>query len=938
MSGYRLAVTTTGTEDPRVDQLLRASRELGLEPSAVTIVDLYHLDGDLSQEDAALLANKLLIDPVTQTGRWETTDDPPHHDLEIGYRPGVADIAAEELVRAAHRLGIDGLTRAATGHRYDIEALDDDQLRLLAERLLVNEVTQRWTIGHLYPGYVVDADAAPPIETIAIRGLDPTALDALSHERGLSLSTDELVAIAAHYADVGRDPTDAELEMLAQTWSEHCCHKTFRATIQHGEERIDGLLDAFLRAATDQIDAPWVRSAFVDNAGIVAFDDSWDVCVKAETHNHPSAIEPFGGANTGVGGVVRDVIGVSAKPIAITDVLCFGLTDIDRDDLPDGVLHPARIRAGVIEGIGDYGNKIGVPTIAGAILHDPAYTTTPLVFAGCVGLLPRNSHRTEPRPGDHIVVLGGAVGRDGVGGATFSSRSMGSETLEVAGAAVQIGRPITEKGLIDIVVAARDAGLYTAITDCGAGGLSSAIGEMAEGLGADVSLDDVPTKYPGLAAWELWLSEAQERMVLAVPDPEPLEELARIFQVPICVVGTFTDTGRVVVRHGDDTALDIDLEFLHDGRPAVAMVSEPPAVERPERRPTGIDPNDALLVLLTHPSIRSNESVIRTYDHEVLGGTVVRPLTGVEADAPSDGTVLIPPETGGNRAIAIGIGINARRGALDPYRMARSVVDEAIRNAVAAGADPDELSLLDNFAWGDPTNPATLGQLVEACRGCRDAALLHGAPFVSGKDSLYNEFVDPSGEHDPVAPTLMITALGLLDPERAVSTDPVEAGELLYLVGGNRGELGGSHLDAIAAIDNGGEVPAPDPDAHDRYQLVHRAIADGLVVSCHDCAEGGLAVTLAEMAVGADLGLEARLDDASNQSVEALLFAESNGRFVISVDAAHAGAFEAALGGHATLLGRTTAERAVRVDVGDERAIDLTVDQLRHAYVGVQQS
>ena len=327
--------------------------------------------------------------------------------------------------------------------------------------------------------------SAPATEWIAVAGLDRDQLAELGQERRLGLDAEEMVVIRDHFAAADRDPTDAELETLAQTWSEHCAHKTFRGLIHLDTgETIDSLMKTYLRNATDAIDAAWVRSAFVDNAGIVAFEDGWDLAIKAETHNHPSAIEPFGGANTGVGGVVRDILGVSAKPIAVTDILCFGPQELDPDDLPDGVLHPQRIRAGVIAGVGDYGNKIGVPNIAGAIVHDPSYTTTPLVFAGCLGLLPSGSNPTNAQAGDSIVVLGGAVGRDGVGGATFSSQTMGVETAAIAGSSVQIGDPIVEKGLIDVIVAARDARLYSAVTDCGAGGLSSAVGEMAEVLGA----------------------------------------------------------------------------------------------------------------------------------------------------------------------------------------------------------------------------------------------------------------------------------------------------------------------------------------------------------------------------------------------------------------------------------------------------------------------
>ena len=560
--------------------------------------------------------------------------------------------------------------------------------------------------------------------------------------------------------------------------------------------------------------------------------------------------------------------------------------------------------------MGDYGNKIGVPTVAGAILHDPSYTTTPLVFAGCVGLLPRGSHRTEPRAGDAVVVLGGAVGRDGVGGATFSSQSMGVETADIAGSSVQIGDPLIEKGLIDVVVAARDAGLYHAITDCGAGGLSSAVGEMAERLGAEVDLALVPRKYPGLAPWEVWLSEAQERMVLACPDPDAVLALAARWQVGATVIGHFTGAGRLVVRDGDEVVVDLDTTFLHDGRPPLELSAVTLDLTRPSRAAVPVDPADALLALLAHPSIRSNEAVVRTFDHEVLGGTIIRPYGGVAGDAPADGTVLVPPGTPGPRGYAVGVGVNICIGRHDTEAMAWAAVDEAVRNVVAAGADPDQLSLLDNFAWGRPTDPITLARLVAACRGCHDAALAYNAPFVSGKDSLYNEFVGPDGTPDPVTPTLVITALGLVpDVARAPVTGVTAVGNQVWLVGPAAGVLGGSHLDEILGADHGGPVPAPDPEAPARHRQVHAAISAGLVVSAHDLAEGGLAVAAAEWALGGRLGLRLLSGTGADADV---LFGEGPARYLVEVAPADADRLAAVMPS-ARAIGVVTAEPVVTI-------------------------
>ncbi len=882
---------------------LARARMFGIPATSISEHRVVHLLGELTTEQIAGLADRLLTDPVGQW--WMAAEDhqPNGLVLETGLRPGVTDREGAELVRSAGELAIP-IEAATVGKRFVVGGdLDEAAIDMLALRVLHNDVIERWAVGELSAAFL-DQHAAAPITThIDLDGLGESGLAEVNTRRRLGLDPEEMLVIRDHFAAAGRSPTDAELEMLAQTWSEHCAHKTFRAEITvtgtnegsddsaSDELVINSLMKTYLRAATDEIDAPWVRSAFVDNAGILDFEDGWEVAIKAETHNHPSALEPFGGANTGVGGVVRDILGVSAKPIAVTDILCFGPEDIDPDEVPAGVLHPRRIRDGVIAGVGDYGNKIGVPNIAGAVVHDPSYTTTPLVFAGCLGLLPAGSNPTRAQAGDAIVVFGGAVGRDGVGGATFSSQTMGVETAEVAGSSVQIGDPIVEKGLIDVIVAARDAELYSAITDCGAGGLSSAIGEMAETLGADVDLQLVPRKYPGLAPWEVWLSEAQERMVVAAPDPTPLLELAERWSVGAAVVGTFTGEGRLIVRDGKETVIDLDCGFLHDGRPQRKMRANAVNTERQPRRSLDLDSTETLLALLAHPSIRSNESIVRTFDHEVLGGTLVRPYGGAKGDGAADGTVLVPPGTSGERGIALGIGVNALYGRLDPESMAWQVIDEAVRNAVIAGADPEELSLLDNFAWGNPTDPDTLGGLVAACKGCHDAAIAFNAPFVSGKDSLYNVFVRPDGSPDPVTPTLVITAMGIVrDLDRVPLTGVAAPSNDVWLVGGIDGALGGSHLDDLLGADHGGSIPQIDATAIARHHEMSAAIAAGLVRSAHDLSEGGLAVAAAEWAFAGRLGLALEV----GSSPEAL-FGEGPGRYLVEVAPEDHQAFAAAV-------------------------------------------
>ena len=857
--------------------------------------DLYFIESQLSHEELQQLALSLLTDPVTQSVTWDELTashlnlQPDSVILEVSLRPGVTDPVASEIVRAAHELGLNDVHRAATGQRFSIEGSDESQILLLANQLLSNNVIQHWKIGTIEPSFPEEVESSGHIETIAIQDLTDDQLFTLSKDRRAALDLAEMQAIRDYCRKEERDLTDVEFETIAQTWSEHCVHKTFKAKIDvvtgnANTYSIDSLIKTYLKSATDEINAPWVISAFVDNAGIIDFDDEYEISFKAETHNHPSAVEPFGGANTGVGGVIRDILGVSAKPIANTDILCFGNQYVSFDQLPEGVLHPKRIMSGVVAGVQDYGNKIGIPTVNGAILFDEGYTANPLVFCGCVGLAPKGKHKKIPQIGDRVIVLGGRTGRDGLRGATFSSMTMDAQTGEVAGASVQIGDPIVEKGLIDVIVQARDLGLYNDITDCGAGGLSSAIGEMASKIGCDVELKNVRLKYPGLAPWEIWLSEAQERMVLAVaPDKlSALQELCDTFDTELTDIGSFTGTHRLIVRYDNKVVVDMDNEFLHDGIPQrhlKAVVAGAGSKSKAEALTIKVDAKDALVKLLAHPNIASKSSVIRKYDHEVQGGTVVKPLTGVEADAPSDATVIKPIGTKGKKGIVLSNGINPEYGKRDAYRMAIAVIDEAIRNAVAVGADPERIAILDNFCWGDPKRPETLGSLVEAVRGCRDGALMFGAPFISGKDSLNNEYVGADGQRHAIPPTLLISALGMIDDvSAAITMDLKKTGNAIYVVGKFEPVFGGSHLGLVT-----GEANKVVPDVHKItplvYKTLHQAIKDGLIRSAHDISEGGLAVAAAEMCIGGRLGIEIEEDLSTRE-----LFGETTGCLLIEIE------------------------------------------------------
>ena len=910
----------------------------------------------------------LLVDPVTESARVIDLDSSRSsadesaavptadgHVIEVALRPGVTDVAARVLEQGASELGIAGL-EAATATRYQLSGqLSTSVLHRLARGLFCNDTIERYCLGPIAPHFGDSGDAQDRVAKVPLAGLDEDALLACSQERLLSLDAHEMKEIQGFYDEIGRAPTDVELETLAQTWSEHCVHKTFKALIQfnwrgadgraHSVQEIQGLLGSCIQAATESVNRPWVRSAFVDDAGIIEFDDRFDLAFKVETHNHPSALEPFGGANTGIGGVVRDIMGVSARPIACTNFLCFGPQELPQDELPAGVLHPARVQQGVVAGIGDYGNKLGLPTVNGAVIYDEGYLGNPLVFCGAVGLLPKGAHPTQPQQGDRVVVLGGRTGRDGIHGATFSSAELTQSTHTESGSAVQIGDPITEKGLIELVEAARDERLYNAITDCGAGGLSSAVGEMGEALGADIELQDVPLKYPGLTPWEIWLSEAQERMVMAVPAPNlaRLQQLADLWDVEVRNLGHFSADGWLRVRYGGRAVAELPMTFLHDGLPRPRrtahyqeMPSAPPtarAVSEQPGRSTG--PKQMLLRMLSYPSVASKEPIVRTYDHEVRGGTLVRPFTGPHMDGPADAAVLKPMGTWQHdRAIALSAGINPLLGKRDPYAMAISAIDEAFRNAVAVGADPDRIALLDNFCWGNPTLPDRLGALVRACQGCFDGALAYNAPFISGKDSLYNEF-----DGQPIPGTLLISAIGIVPDMRAVCTSHLKRpGNRLYLLGETRAELGGSLLHHLQGLD-GGEPPAMPAQPLARYRALHAAIRAGLVQSCHDLSEGGLAVALAEMCIGGRLGatvdiaLDLETNGASNP--QTALFSESNGRLLLEVAPADVDALQELLSGlPLAALGAVTQATQLALNNGRERLFHLSVEELVAAWKG----
>lgn len=774
------------------------------------------------------------------------------------------------------------------------------------------------------------AEAAP--DSFPILGKSPKELRVIGSSRHLSLSDVEWAAIQAHFKTLKREPSLAELETIAQTWSEHCKHKTFTSPIRYTEGKktrsIKNLFQETIVAATMAVKKPWCLSLFSDNAGVVAFGKKWALAFKVETHNHPSALEPYGGAATGVGGVVRDILGVGlgAKPVLNTDTFCFGRPDY-KGSLPEGSHHPMRTLRGVVAGVRDYGNRMGIPTAGGGIWFDDEYRLNPLVFCGTVGIMPQWAVKKEVKPGDLIVAVGGRTGRDGLHGATFSSANLGADAPS---SAVQIGHAIQEKRVLDALLIARDKKLYGSITDCGAGGFSSAIGELGADCGALVRLENAPLKVTDLDSWEIWLSESQERMVLAVHQ-KSLKALEAVFAAEGCelaVLGEFTKTGRLEVMHHAAVIVDLDMKFLHKGLPRVEREATWTAL--PVAKPAGgvvKKAGEALSEMIGHLNVCSREWVIRQYDHEVQGGLLVKPLQGVRHDGPGDACVIWPHAATGDMddfsCFAVGHGLNPDYGRIDPYWMALAAVDEALRNLTCVGADPARAALLDNFCWASPEDPKQLGALVRAAEGCRDAAKGFGAPFISGKDSMFNQSKDEKGKDLAIPGTLLISAVAPVpDGRKAVTMDFKGPGNALYMIGRTNDELGGSLYHRILGR-TGGDVPKVSPAAAiDGFKALHAAINRELVLSAHDLSEGGLALCAAEMGFTGEFGCLLDLDECPRDpriySNETLLFSESPSRILVEVKPENESAFLRHFGkstksAMVRRVGQTTANPIIKV-------------------------
>ncbi|MEI8381305.1 MAG: phosphoribosylformylglycinamidine synthase subunit PurL [Planctomycetota bacterium] len=933
---------------------------------AVTSAKSFLLQGaSLNEADVARAARMLLVDPVAETFTAHAISKSAAPSANGGgqlvnvlFKPGVTDNVALSTQKALVDLGF-AVDTVATARKYwfasDIASADRDRI---AKRVLANDAIERVINGPLQMDQIgAGSEYRFQLRTVPIRDMNDEALMHLSKHGQLYLSLAEMQTIKQHWVDQQRDPTDIELESVAQTWSEHCSHKTLKGRIRYRDEKGERVFENMLKetvfGATVEIRErlgkdDWCVSVFKDNAGIVTFDEHQNVCFKVETHNHPSAIEPYGGANTGIGGVIRDPLGtgLGAKPICNTDVFCFAPPDTPYDALPPGTLHPKLVMKGVVSGVRDYGNRMGIPTVNGAVFFDERYLGNPLVYCGTVAMIPVDKCEKEVFPGDLIVAVGGRTGRDGIHGATFSSAELTHESETISGGAVQIGNAVTEKMVMDVILQARDKNLYNAITDCGAGGFSSAVGEMGEHTGAVVWLEKCPLKYAGLSYTEIWISEAQERMVLAVPESkwEEFRSLCAAEGVEATAFGQFGNNGRLKLTYHGQEVGDVAMSFLHDGRPPVVRDATylPPAEKPMTAGSSHGSLADSLQAILGSLNVCSKEWIIRQYDHEVQAGSVVKPLVGIACDGPSDAAV-VRPDFQSQRGVVVSNGMNPRYGDFDPYWMAAAAIDEALRNCVAVGADPSKIAILDNFCWGNTERPETLGSLVRAALGCKDTAIAFGTPFISGKDSLNNEFsyVDSTGTKQTVAipSSLLISAMGqVADVRKCVTMDLKSAGNELYLIGVTKNEMGGSHYALVNGL-SGGVVPHVDlQQAPGIFKAVHQAISQGLLRSCHDLSEGGLATAAAEMAfaggLGVDLDVTAVATSSGLSDPAVVLFSESSTRFLVEVTPSAAAELQKVFAGlPLTRVGSVTSTSEVRIACQGSQILEAKCSDLKSAWL-----
>ena len=925
----------------------KAENYFGIHLSSVRTVHIVTIDAELTDRQLQTVQTDIFTNPVTQISSYAPLAIDFDWCIWVGFRPGVRDNPGSTAVEAIEDLlgiTIEADQAVYTSKRYCLRGQDlsPTDLDKIAGELLANDIIQQWTIysnqqwdpaagiGFKLPRVVLDH--VPTVTTIPVDS--DRSLKQISDERNLALNPNDIPTIRAYFQnDENRaarlrvdldDPTDIELEYISQARSDHCNHNTFRGLFHYHDrttgktEIIDNLFKTCIEAPTLALKSkkPWVVSVLWDNAGAGNFDPNHHYVITGETHNSPSNMEAYGGAITGIVGVYRDPLGTGkgSKLVMGSYGYCVGPRDYDGDLKPH--LHPRRLLDGVIEGVRDGGNKSGIPTTFGQVLFHPGYLGKCLVFVTAVGIMPAQiggqpAEEKRTSSGELLIMCGGRVGKDGIHGVTASSEVFSEHT---PAGHVQIGDPYTQKKMHDFLLEARDEGLIRFITDNGGGGLSSSVGESARfSNGCHVELEKVPLKYEGLDQWEIWVSESQERMTVSIhPDNrDRFFELSRKHAVESTVIGRYTDTGQLHITYNGKTCAHVSLDLLESGFPQWEFEAEwiSPG-QRGLHEPVLGAPHDytgLLKDLLGRPNISSTAWITRQYDHEVQGTSVVKPLVGADRDVDSDAAV-IRPVLDSNRGLAFAQALLPSYSAIDAFHMTTCSVDEAVRRLLAVGADLNHIGGVDNFCWpniqydpiGNPDGKFKAAQLVRSCRALRDLCLAYEIPLLSGKDSMYvdGNLAGRYGETHKVSAleTLQFSAISVVrDINRCVTLDAKIAGDLVYVLGTTRNELGGSeyyeHLGYV-----GCNVPRVRPDEFmPLYQKLGLAVDEELVASVHGIYRGGLAVHLAMVAMGGNLGLEINLADVPAESVERndrLLFSESAGRFIVTVDPQRRDAFE----------------------------------------------
>jgi len=900
----------------------------GLEK--VTTARVYRLEGT-NEVGAKKLAEKLFVEEIDQI---HTVDKPliinTPNVVEVVYKPGVMNPEAASILKAAKDLGVD-LIAADSSTEYGFHGLvKADEINQVVNKLLVNKTVEK--IVDKKPETLIIKGEPGGVKIVPTRNSSEEQLMDLSQDK-LFLDSQEMQIIQVYSKKIGRDLTDCELEIIAARWSEHCGHKTFKAkVIVDGKEKAP--LFSRIRETAEKYFGDLVVSAFVDNSGGIKFYEEQVINGKVETHNKPSSIEPYGGAMTGSGGVFRDPqeTGQGAKVIISTDMFCFGPPDIDDTKLPMGTLHPDYIQRRVIAGVRDYGNRMGIPTNNGSVHYHEDFRANPTVIVGAYGILPENrAQKGKPQVGDLVVVVGGRTGRDGLHGATFSSGVSTERTINVNSSAVQIGNAIEEKRTFDALLEARDLNYIRALTDCGAAGFSSAIGELGEDIGVIVDISKAPLKYLGLDDWEIFLSESQERAVVAV-DPNNIEAFLAVFKkynVETAVLGYFDGSNRLTVKNGDRISADLDYDFLKHGLPQRVMKAHWEKPHFDEKEPDlPVDWVDTLKKVLSHGNVCSKEPIVRQYDHGVQGTNALPPFTGEKFDGPNN-AVVITPILGKPYGMIVSHGMNPILNRIDPYWGSVWATAEAMANYVAVGGNPDETALINNYIWPFPDEQemGSLDKSVDAVVDCMNALK---RPVISGKDSLSSTYKGKDGEVIKIPPVLCMSVFGRIpDVKKTVTSDIKKNGSLLCLVGRMDSGMGGStYYDVNGKIGN--EVPRVNLNLLPKVlKGMHKAIESGEVLACHDISEGGVIGTVSEMAFGGDCGVELNIIDI--QRPDMFLFNETAGTFIVEVEDEKV-ADKLFVGLPHMILGKTQKDKEIKVNVGGKILFNASVDELKEVW------